>query len=87
MARKPSKLPDNEGIVFHDDFCLRKEPLEHFVQNQPGYKDWRITKICNELKQYGALVIQEDGTNQVKVEDVRVYRIRVDLLKKCAEEY
>lgn len=87
MAKNGSKLSKKEGIFFHGDFCLKPEPLLQFVRSQDGYQNWTLGDIVKELRLYGALVIHESGTVQTKVDGIRVYRMRVDVLKLYAEEY
>lgn len=89
LTRKVEKLSRHEGIMWKRDMCLRREPLERFVRLQDGYKSYTISKIVQELKDIGALVLQEEGTAQVKIkrDAPRVYRIRIDVLKQVAEDY
>lgn len=89
LCRKVEKLERHEGMIWHGDLCLRREPLERFVRLQDGYGDYTISKIVRELKDIGALVLQEEGTAQVRLKKgtPRVYRIRLDVLKDAAEEF
>jgi len=89
LTDKVKKLDKHDGIEWKRDLCLRRDALERFVRLQDGYQDYGIHKIVSELKKSGALVINEEGTAQVKLkkDTPRVYRIRLDVLKDCAEEY
>ena len=71
-----------------NDLCLRRAALERAVRLQNGYQDYTISKIVRELKDMGALVIQEENTAQVRLKKgtPRVYRIRLEVLEEC-EEY
>lgn len=68
---------------------MRRDPLERYIRAQDGYGSYKISKIVQELKDIGALVLQEEGTAQVRLkkETPRVYRIRVDVLEDAAEEF
>lgn len=68
---------------------MRKDALERFVRLQDGYADYSITQIVRELKDIGALVIQEEGTAQVKIKKDTpcVYRLRLDVLRSEAKEF
>lgn len=87
LAKKPDKLPKHEGVIWKDDLCLRPEALERFVRMQDGYQNYTLSKISQELKDIGALVLQEAGTAQVKLrKDLpRVYRLRLDVLESEAK--
>ena len=89
LCKKVDKLDRHEGIIWKHDLCLRREPLERFIRLQDGYGDYTILRIVQELKDIGALVIQEEGTAQVRLKKgtPRVYRIRLDVLKDAAEEF
>ncbi len=89
LCKKAEKLDRHEGIIWHRDLCLRREPLERFIRLQDGYGSYKISQIIQELKDIGALVLQEEGTAQVllKKGTPRVYRIRKDVLKDAAEEF
>ena len=88
---KLEKLPKKDGIWFEGDLCLRSAPLETFVRQQNGFRNWNRGDIITELKQFGALCIQEEGTCQVKLTKdkgiPRVYRIRMAALEEHAERY
>lgn len=90
-TRKIEKLIKRDGVVIHDDLCLRSAALETFVRSQDGYHNWNLGRIVNQLLDYGALCIQEEGTKQVKVSKEknvpRVYRIRLKVLDEKAERY
>ena len=89
LCKKVEKLDRHEGIIWHGDLCLRREPLERFIRLQDGYACYTISKIVQELKDIGALVLQEEGTAQVRLKKgtPRVYRIRLDVLEDGAKEY
>ena len=89
LCRKVEKLERHEGMIWHGDLCLRREPLERFVRLQDGYGDYTISKIVRELKDIGALVLQEEGTAQVRLkkDTPRVYRIRLAVLEDAAKEF
>ena len=56
---------------------------------QDGYACYNIFKIIQDLKDIGALVLQEEGTAQVRLKKgtPRVYRIRLDVLEDGAKEF
>ena len=84
LTKKIDKLQKHDGILWNNDLCLRSEPLIRFVRLQPGFHNWNRNKISRELKDIGALVLQEEETSTVHLDDdsPRVYRIRLDVLKK-----
>lgn len=89
LCKKVEKLDRHEGIIWHHDLCLRRDPLERFIRLQDGYALYTISKIVQELKDIGALVLQEEVTAQVRLKKgtSRVYRIRLDVLKDAAEQF
>lgn len=89
MTKKPKKLAECDGIWWQGDFCLKKEPLERFIRMQNGYQNYTISNITQELKDIGALVLQEEATSQVKIKKglPRVYRIRISVLESEAKEF
>ena len=89
LAKNLDKLKKNDGLLRERDLCLRANPLMRFVRAQPGYQTYHTNKIVHELYDMGALVVQEDSTYQVHLDkkSPRVYRIRLDVLEKCAKEY
>lgn len=89
LCKKVEKLDRHEGIIWHHDLCLRRDPLERFIRMQDGYACYNISKIVQELKDVGALVLQEEGTAQVRLKKgtPRVYRIRLDVLEDGAQEF
>lgn len=89
LCKKVEKLDRHEGIIWRDDLCLRRDPLERFIRMQDGYACYNISKIVQELKDIGALVIQEEGTAQVRLKKgtPRIYRIRLDVLEDEAQEF
>lgn len=88
LAKSLKKLDTHDGIELDNDLCLRRAALERAVRLQNGYQDYTISKIVRELKDMGALVIQEENTAQVRLKKgtPRVYRIRLEVLEEC-EEY
>lgn len=89
LCKKVEKLDRHEGIVWKRDLCLRREPLERFIRLQDGYGSYKSSRIVQELKDIDALVLQEEGTAQVRLkkDTPRVYRIRIDVLEDAAEEF
>lgn len=89
LCKKVEKLDRHEGIIWHGDLCLRRKPLERFIRLQDGYACYTIAKIVQALKDIGALVLQEEGTAQVRLKKgtPRVYRIRLDVLEDEAQEF
>jgi len=67
LTKKIEKLNKHEGVIWKGDLCLKKSALERFVRIQNGYQNYTISKIIQELKDIGALVLQEEGTAQVKI--------------------
>ena len=88
---KLDKLHKKDGVIFEGDLCLRSASLQSFVRRHNGYQNYNLSKIINELMDYGALCIQEEGTKQVKLSKdsnvPRVYRIKLDVLKNHEERY
>lgn len=89
MAKKIDKLNNKDGIIWKDDFCLRKVPLEKFIRKQPGYQDYTATRIARELNDIGALTVNESDSFQVRLaaNTPRVYRIDPKVLKEHAKKY
>ena len=89
LAKKPSKLGQHEGTTWHGDLCLRPEALLRFVRLQPGFHGWSRNRITQELKDIGALVLQEENASTVHIDKdlPRVYRIRLNVLKDTKEYY
>lgn len=89
MAKKLEKLDVRDGIIWEDDFCLRKVPLLNYIRKQPGYHDYTINKITRELQDIGALITNESDTCQVHLakDAPRVYRMIVKVLKENAKKY
>lgn len=92
LCEKPHRLKDHEGMIKKNDLCLRPEKLIQFVRNQSGYQEWKAIQITRELKDIGALVIEETGSSTVHIGQKkdhapRVYRIRLNVLKEHAEKY
>lgn len=88
---KLEKIYKKDGVIFEGDLCLRSASLESFVRRQNGYQKYNLGKIVNELLDYGALCIQEEGTKQVKLTKKkgvpRVYRIKISVLEEKSELY
>lgn len=89
LTQKINTLAKCNGIIWNVDLCLRYDALEHFVRLQDGYGNYMISKITQELRDMGVLVIQESGTYQVHLKRgfQRVYRIRLDALRHYAKEF
>lgn len=89
LTKNVQKLVTHAGIMWKGDLCLRPESLVQFIRNQPGYHNCSRNKITRELKDLGALVIQEETTDTVHLKKgtPRVYRICIDALKNAAERY
>jgi hypothetical protein len=89
LTKKVEKLNKHEGVIWKGDLCIKKEPLERFIRIQNRYQNYTISKIVQELKDIGALVLQEEGTAQVKIKKglPRVYRIRIGILESEAKEF
>lgn len=87
LTSKIKKLQKHDGIFWKGDLCLRRDALERYVRTQPGYQSWSLHMIVQQLRTYGALVIQESDTAQVHIGDssLRVYRIRLDVLEINAQ--
>jgi hypothetical protein len=94
LTKKFERLSKHGGIIRNNDLCLRLEELVRFVRLQPGYRDWRSNKITRNLKDMGALAIQENTSNTVHLPKPkgkkcipRVYRIKLDILEKYSKQY
>ncbi|MFQ9127027.1 MAG: hypothetical protein ACLR4Z_09870 [Butyricicoccaceae bacterium] len=87
LTKNIKKLDKRDGIEWKNDLCLRPAALERAVRLQDGYQNYTLSKIARELKDMGALVIQEEGTLQVRLkkDTPRVYRIRLDALEEYEE--
>lgn len=91
LAPRLKELEKHDGIIWKGDLCLRRDALERFIHQQPGYQDIPLSRVVQKLKDMGALVIQEDGCATVhlakkKVHIPRVYRIRKDALAQAVKE-
>ena len=75
--------------MWKNNLCLRSAALERAVRLQDGYQNYTLSKIVRELKNMGALVIQEEGTLQVRLKKgtPRVYCIRLDVLEEYEERF
>lgn len=90
LTKKIEKLDKRDGILWKGNYlCLRRDALERTVRIQDGYQDYTINQIVRELKDMGALTIQEEDTAQVRLKKgtPRVYRINLDILEHYQEEY
>ncbi len=67
MTKKTKKLSEYAGIWWKGDLCLTRASLERFMRTQKEYQNYTISKVIQELKDIGALVVQEEGTAQVKI--------------------
>ena len=83
------KLAKYSGIIWQKDLCLKPDALVQYVRTQPGFHNWTRNRIIQELKDIGALVLQEENASTVHIDKdlPRVYRIRLDVLKDMAEYY
>lgn len=91
LASSLKKLEKHDGIMWKGDLCLRRDALERFIHQQPGYQDIPLSRVVQKLRDMGALVIQEDGCATVhlakkKAHIPRVYRIRKDALAQAVKE-
>lgn len=89
LTKRTIKLCKHDGIFWKGDICLRPEALIRFVRTQRGFHDWSPNKITRTLKDYGALVLQEENAATVHLEKgiPRVYRIRLGVLEDMAEQF
>lgn len=89
LAQKPDKLKKHGGTIWKKDLCLKSDALVQFVRTQPGFQSWTRNRITQELKDIGALFLQEEDASTVRIHKglPRVYRIRLDVLKDMAEYY
>ena len=89
LTKNIDKLDKRDGIMRKKNLCLRPAALERVVRLQDGYQNYTLSKIARELRDMGALVIQEGGTSQVRLKKgtPRVYRIRLDALKEYQERF
>lgn len=94
LADSIEKLKKKDGTMWKGDLCIRPQHLLSFVRQQPGYHQYTRNQLTQELMDLGVLVIQEDGGYTVhlaKPKDgasiPRVYRLRLDALKKTAKKY
>lgn len=89
LATNPKKLAKYSGIIWQKDLCLKPDALVQYVRTQPGFHNWTRNRIIQELKDIGALVLQEENASTVHIDKdlPRVYRIRLDVLKDMAEYY
>ena len=72
LCSKKKKLFTHEGILWETDndgtpvlVGIKQAALVQFVRAQNGYHDASSRQIIQELKDYGALVLQEDKSNTV----------------------
>lgn len=89
LATNPKKLAKHGGTIWKKDLCLKPDALVQYVRTQPGFQSWTRNRIVQELKDIGALVLQEEDANTIHIDKglPRVYRIRLDVLKDMAEYY
>lgn len=91
LAKKLDDLDKHDGIMWHDDLCLRRLPLLSFVRQQPSYQNYTVHRIVQELSDINALVVQGDdytvslGKKKDKKKAPRVYRIRMNIVKETAK--
>lgn len=93
LAKSLDDLDKHDGIIWKGDLCLRKIPLVSYVQRYPGYHDYTIRQIVQELCRMDALATQGDdytvslGKKKNQKKAPRLYRIRMKILKKTARWY
>lgn len=94
LADSIEKLEKKDGVMWKDDLCIRPQQLLSFVRQQPGYHQYTRNQLTQELMDLGVLVIQEDSGYAVHLARSkdsasipRVYRLRLDVLKKTAKKY
>lgn len=102
LCSKKKKLFTHEGILWETDndgtpvlVGIKQTALVQFVRAQNGYHDFSSRQIIQELKDYGALVLQEDKSNTVHLGKTkkgqpclpRVLLLKYDVLEDCAQHY
>lgn len=101
LCKKKKELFTHAGIIVkqkHDEpthVGLKEEALVSFVRNQNGYHDMTRSKIIQELKDIGALCLQETSCNTVHLDAKepgkkrlpRVLLIRCKVLREQAKQY
>lgn len=102
LCSKKKKLFTHEGILWETDndgtpvlVGIKQAALVQFVRAQNGYHDASSRQIIQELKDYGALVLQEDKSNTVHLGKTkkgqpstpRVLLIKYEVLKNSALQY
>lgn len=101
--RDRNDLHTMDGIIWKKDsdknilqIGLRQTSIVQFIRHQNGYQTYTSRKILQELKDDGALVLQEDNSFTVhlgkraengKTNLPRVVLIKYDVLSDCAEKY
>ena len=101
--RDRNDLHTMDGIIWKKDsdknilqIGLRQTSIVQFIRHQNGYQTYNSRKILQELKDDGALVLQEDNSFTVhlgkraengKTNLPRVVLIKYDVLSDCAQKY
>ena len=88
LVKKLKKLDSAHALIRGDDLFVPPTLLEAFLSPQDGYQAVTKNKIGRGLKAAGVLVLHEsDRANTVKLKRglPRVFHIRLDCLKKVAE--
>ena len=57
-----------EHLVKKKDLCLKPDALVQYVRTQPGFHNWTRNRIIQELKDIGALVLQEENASTVHID-------------------
>ena len=92
LTKNVEKLNRHDGIVWKNDLCLRPKILLAYIRKQPGYQDYTQNRLSMELADLSALVLQEENSYTVHIaksehsQIPRVYRIKLNVLKKTAQK-
>lgn len=92
LTKNVEKLNSHDGIVWKNDLCLRPKILLAYIRKQPGYQDYTQNRLSMELTDLSALVLQEENSYTVHIaksehsQIPRVYRIKLNVLKKTAQK-
>lgn len=87
------KKDSNKNIL---EIGLRQTSIVQFIRHQNGYQDYTSRKILQQLRDDGALILQEDNSFTVhlgkraengKTNLPRVVLIKYDVLSDCAKKY
>lgn len=92
LTKNIGKINRHDGILWKGDLCLRPKILLAYIRRQPGYQGYTQNRLSMELADLSALVLQEENSYTVHIaksergQVPRVYRIKLDVLKKTAEK-